>query len=75
MSRCKTCGAEIKWIRTKSGKNMPVDAEKVKFVPGGKNIVVTENGETVRAKISEYGTETGYIPHWATCTDPNRHRR
>jgi hypothetical protein len=29
---CRTCGAEIVWLRTASGKNMPVDA--VTWEPG-----------------------------------------
>ena len=29
MARCKGCGAEIDWIRTRTGKNMPVDPEPV----------------------------------------------
>ncbi len=27
--RCRSCGAEIVWMKTKSGKNIPVDAETV----------------------------------------------
>ena len=26
-SKCKSCGAEVWWIRTFSGKNMPVDRD------------------------------------------------
>ena len=29
MSKCKRCGAEIIWITTVAGKNMPCDAEPV----------------------------------------------
>lgn len=25
MAKCRSCGAEIFWMKTKSGKNMPVD--------------------------------------------------
>jgi hypothetical protein len=27
MSKCKSCGAEIEWMKTKNGKNIPVDVE------------------------------------------------
>jgi predicted RNA-binding Zn-ribbon protein involved in translation (DUF1610 family) len=27
MSECKSCGAEIIWLKTVNGKNIPVDAE------------------------------------------------
>lgn len=31
MSKCKACGAEIIWIKTPGGKNMPCDAQKIYF--------------------------------------------
>ena len=54
MSKCKGCGAEIKWVRMVSGKRMPVD------LPGLK--VVTRDGYT-----DEYEVRTGYTSHFATC--------
>lgn len=27
MSKCKSCNAEIIWLKTAAGKNMPVDAD------------------------------------------------
>lgn len=41
MSQCKACGAEIKWIRTERGKQMPVDIKPI--------TVITELGKTIRA--------------------------
>lgn len=29
MPTCRTCGAEIVWLKTGAGKNMPTDAETV----------------------------------------------
>lgn len=29
MATCKSCGAEIIWLKTDRGKNIPVDAETV----------------------------------------------
>lgn len=29
MAKCKSCGAEIRWIKMESGKMMPVDAEQL----------------------------------------------
>ena len=31
MSRCKSCGAEIRWIKMSSGKSMPVDPDQVPY--------------------------------------------
>ena len=27
MAKCRSCGAEIVWVKTLQGKNMPIDAE------------------------------------------------
>ena len=72
MSRCKGCGAEILWIRMKSGKNMPCDPALIPFwwAPEGEETFITEEGETVRGTRDgdpEEMTGIGYIPHWATC--------
>ena len=29
ISRCRSCGEEIVWMKTDAGKNIPVDAESV----------------------------------------------
>ena len=29
MSKCRSCGEEIVWLKTDSGKNIPVDADTV----------------------------------------------
>ena len=80
MSKCKSCGAEIKWITTVNGKSMPVDAEPVQFHqdPSGTEIFVTDGGAVVRgitAKAGEEGTTTGYNSHFATCPFADQHRR
>lgn len=78
MSYCKSCGAEIKWIKTKAGKNMPVDAQKHIIIKGeGKDVLVTESGEIVRGTLTdaEHGNCTGYISHFATCPNAIQHRR
>ena len=79
MSRCKSCGAEILWIKTFSGKKMPVDAEKIHFYAGdGDELFVTAGGAVVRGSRAEEGAEhthEGYISHFATCPDADKHRK
>lgn len=78
MAKCKSCGAEIVWIKTTAGKNMPCDAKPVPFTYrlGAKDKVVTKNGEVLPADISpDEPEEMGYIPHWATCPRADKHRR
>ena len=64
MSKCKGCGAEIIWIKTITGKNMPVDAKPEKRV-----LVYKDLPEgTISNFIPDYGTVvTVYTPHWASC--------
>lgn len=70
-SQCNRCGARIMWVKTKAGKNMPVDPQFVDFkkIQGGKERLVLPSGEVVageRCKASE-ADGYGYISHFATC--------
>ena len=74
---CRKCGAQIKWIRTKAGKNMPVNTTFVDYkrVPGGKERIVTPDGEVVageRCRSDERPDGYGFISHFATCTGYRR---
>ena len=80
MSKCKSCGAEIKWIPMASGKLMPVDAKKISYmtlVPGTKGgmILVTPDGQIACGKFDPNGEKIGYTSHFATCPNANQHRR
>lgn len=70
-SKCNRCGARIMRVRTKAGKNMPVDPKFVDFkkIKGGRERLVLPNGEVVageRCKAS-VADGYGYISHFATC--------
>lgn len=72
MARCKYCGAEILWIRTPGGAQMPCDMGLVAYKrrPKAKGRIVTKNGEVVPALIgmSPGGADGfGYEPHWPRC--------
>ena len=80
MAKCKSCGADIIWIKTLAGKAMPCDAEAVAYWKDtkGKATVITPNGETVKATLEVQrmqATGKGYIPHWATCPKAANFRR
>lgn len=78
MSKCKSCGAEIIWIKTRNGKNMPCDAEPVYYLPDpdGKEVIVTSGGTVTHGFLSDMRiAETGYRSHFATCPNANQHRR
>lgn len=80
MPKCKGCQAEIIWIKTVNGKNMPCNAKEVVYWENkdGKANIVRTNGEVVRADLEgEEGKESGigYISHFASCPNANSHRR
>lgn len=78
---CVYCGKQIMWIRTKTGKNMPVNTEMISYrrPEAGKKAtekIVTEAGEVVSADRvdSNQAEGTGYISHFATCKRRERRR-
>lgn len=80
MTVCKSCGATIIWIKTAAGKSMPCDAEPLTYRtnPNGAAVIVTPNGETLKADLEERpekATGIGYISHFATCPNAATHRR
>lgn len=85
MSRCKSCGAEIVWIKSsKTGKMIPCDAELIKFeldIAKGERFVTPEGDVCCGHRID--GSEgkklthikQGHISHFATCPQANIFRR
>jgi hypothetical protein len=79
-SRCRGCGARIKWVKTLPGKNMPVNKETVTITPDKKGVVVAvmPDGKVVRGNLTMRGVPgvvTGYISHFATCPVADKLRR
>lgn len=71
---CCYCGKQILWVRTKNGKNMPVNPELISYsrtTVGNKAAekIVTQKGEVVCADRvdSSQAEGVGYISHFATC--------
>lgn len=79
MARCKYCGARIDWIRTRKGKNMPVEYYPVMVMPHrGTETFITDEGEVITGKRTLPGAVGGgnvaaYVPHWAGCTARGRY--
>lgn len=76
MAKCRSCGAEILFIKSRNSMH-PVDAEEIRFEYklNGKDRIVTGNGEILPGVISPKGSERGFRSHFATCNDPNRFRK
>ena len=80
MSKCKSCGAEIDWIVMKSGRRMPVDPEPVHFSidkinHSGDITLITADGMAVTGFKDMSSRLIGYLSHFATCPNADKHRR
>lgn len=67
MPNCRTCGAEIEWVKTEGGRNMPLDAVS----PSARKVMVViyRNGERVAVMVPERTS------HFATCPEADKHRK
>lgn len=79
---CVYCGKRIMWIRTKAGKNMPVNLEMISYrrsENGGKAVerIVTQMGDVIYADRveSSQAEGIGYISHFATCSGMKKPRK
>lgn len=78
MSRCRSCGAPVRWIRSATtGKNMPLDAEPT----SDGNILIDTLGLAHVHASPTAAIERGipdqprYLSHFTTCPDAAAHRR
>lgn len=74
MAKCSSCGADIIWARTESGRRIPLDAAPVDptKVDGAGFL---ENGV---ARFGAFELPPGtprYVSHFATCPHAARHRK
>ena len=69
---CRECGKPLVFIRTKSGKNMPCEAEPVFYWPddNGPLMFYQRNGTYERGTLQGHPAVpqgSGYVPHWGRC--------
>lgn len=77
---CRSCGAPIIFIVSLHGRSIPCDAQQVVYwqKAGGSKKIVTPNGEVVSCELEgdpQEATGIGYVSHFATCPNADRHRR
>ena len=65
ISNCSSCHAPVIWIKTTSGKNMPLDAKPIKGSGFG-----ISNGTASKAYPGP-----NYESHFATCPNADAHRK
>ena len=80
MVKCRGCGAEIIWIKMKSGKAMPCDPQKIPYktlVPdSSKGItLVRPDGRLAVGEYDAGSEQYGYISHFATCPSAKTFRK
>lgn len=84
MPKCRSCGAEIRWIRMQSGKSMPVDpkmlAARLPEADEKTEVLITEGGATIRGVVCELDFLDDiqwpcFRPHWASCPHADQHRK
>lgn len=79
-SICRSCGAEIIWIRMASGKMMPVNARPIAYDPAALSdkdamTLVTASGKVEKGHFNPGACRIGYTSHFATCPAAASHRK
>jgi len=77
VSRCRSCGAEIRWAKTEAGKSIPLDAaprpDGNVHVYDGVAYVLSPGGQPI-LEHRAHGDKL-YVSHFVTCPDAGEHRR
>jgi hypothetical protein len=80
VSRCKTCGAKIRWAKVpSSGAKVPLDLDptphtgNVRYLPGDRTAVEVLGGPGLEQARGD-GEEL-FTSHFATCPQAAQHRR
>lgn len=68
-TRCRGCGAEIRFMKTLKGNWTPVDPEPIHANDANEgDYLLTEEGELFKVLgESDQENDFGYVPHFATC--------
>lgn len=76
MSSCRTCHAEIEWVRTPEGRTMPIDPEPAE--DGNLALIAGDPIIAVPVAANELLVDDDglrYKSHFATCPQADQHRR
>lgn len=80
MTRCRSCGKPIVFMRTSAGRSMPCEPD-LQFYwrnPEGSQTVINHAGELVRCELKGAMDESsglGRVIHWGICDNPDRFRK
>lgn len=73
---CKSCRAPIRWLPTRKGNKMPVDARP--STDPSANVVICDDGvvEVLGPMDPRWATSTPrYVSHFRSCPHADQHRR
>lgn len=71
MSACRSCGRPVRWAKTSSGHNIPIDVEQRE---GAGNIQLVDNGSCLVAIVGHAGSGP-WVSHFVTCRYADAHRK
>lgn len=81
-TKCRACGKEIGFIKTKAFRTVPVDADPVWIRPGDGFSYILPDGRTIQGQLAgdadddpDSNLMKAYISHFATCTEPDAFRK
>lgn len=83
MSRCRSCGAEIRWARTATGRPMPLDAEPVadgNVAFTGRSVRDARGFAAPEVRVESQppmfdNDEPRYVAHFVTCPNADEWRK
>jgi hypothetical protein len=77
VSRCRSCGAQIRWANTERGKVIPLDPEPVPAEGPGRFVLRHDNGYLLAVAVpgGAYPDEPNFVAHFSTCPNAKQHRR
>lgn len=77
MAKCRSCGAEIAWVKTSSGANMPVDPDYIHYHEAKEgDKLVTDCGQVLHVwPDAAFRNLKGRISHFSTCPNADEHRK
>ena len=86
MATCRSCAADVRWVRTTAGKLMPLDPDprddgniidtgRTAQGRGSGRVPVVEYVDPDAPTLPGLDPPVRYVSHFATCDDPERWRR
>lgn len=63
VAQCRSCGAEIVWLKTQAGKNMPVDRKRL------------DGGDAAEDVHRWKFDRDRHVSHFSSCPNGEQHRK